>query len=204
MVTRMKKTYKLATIFTILVLLLVILFYKGQPKTLYDQFKLWKTSMDNTKEFMITDVSKSSFTDKIIIEISAQKFGENLKIRKIENMDKQDADTYIDEKRFETDSLFYTVPSPYPDVITQIIVCPDEFHPIINETEDKDRGLIFYILYAGERFNYGVCSEDLIRYKSILAFIYCKDKEELYQVELFTPVDEFNQTSIDMIESFRC
>lgn len=67
---------------------------------------------------------------------------------------------------FLLESLFSPTDSPYPEVLTNVIQCPEECKPKTKETENG----IIYTLFAGDRFTYGICAQDLVAYYSSSAF----------------------------------
>ena len=85
--------------------------------------------------------------------------------------------------------MYRDINSPYPGSVSNKISCQEKYKP--QEIENH------YELYSNERLNYGVCSEDLIKYKTYLQFLKCN--EEFYTIELFIPIDQ----KIEFIE-FEC
>ncbi len=87
------------------------------------------------------------------------------------------------------DSIFIEIPSPYPGELTQKIECPLEFLP---ETFEYPDGLgKAYYLPAGERRNYGVCSNDLVKYHSIYVLKYCKGGRFLEEIQFFSETSDW-------------
>ena len=103
----------------------------------------------------------------------------------------------INEKVFIINSLYKTILSPYPGQISHQIQCTDEFKPV--EVSKKT-----YLLYAGSRFTYGVCSWDLIKYRALMHFIYCPKQNKLYQIELFIPLEEYYENYADKLIETSC
>ena len=101
---------------------------------------------------------------------------------------------------FVINSLYRGISSPYPGVLSNRIECPEEFKPAKIENDPFD----YYIIYASERFTYGVCSWDLIKYKSIIYFLYCDKVNNLYHIKLFVPLNENILSYIDLLDSIRC
>lgn len=62
----------------------------------------------------------------------------------------------------------------------------------------------YYILYANDRFTYGVCSDDLVKYRAIFYLVHCKQSNELYQIELFISPEEFTHSLVDELQLFDC
>lgn len=92
-----------------------------------------------------------------------------IKIAKTETEDHQ---KFIHDRKFSLNSLFVPTTSPYPEVITNIIECPDEFKP---KSQALEKGEIF-TLFAGERFNFGICVSDLVKYSAIYGIFDCGQK----------------------------
>jgi hypothetical protein len=104
---------------------------------------------------------------------------------------------YINDKKFLFESLFLPTTSPYPEVITNIIECPSEFKP---KVRNINNGAV-YSLFAGERFNYGICVKDLVMYQSEYGIFDCKGKG-IFEIRVFS---NSNKEKIKQIlESFKC
>lgn len=115
---------------------------------------------------------------------------------KIDRTKISDHNKYIEDRKFLFNSLFLPTTSPYPEVITNIIECPNEFKP-------KERAVgngFVYTLFAGERFNYGVCSRDLVKYNSEYGIFDCKDKG-IFEIRVFSKDRERIK---QIVESFKC
>lgn len=108
-----------------------------------------------------------------------------------------DATKYINDKTFLLNALYEQTKSPYPEVITNTIDCPDEFKPVKINT---GFGTV-YSLFAGERYNFGVCTKDLVKYTALYGLFDCGNKG-VFEVKLFS---SNGLPAIQMImESFRC
>jgi hypothetical protein len=82
-------------------------------------------------------------------------------------------------------------------VITNTIDCPDEFKPI---KQDFGGGTV-YKLFAGERYGYGICTNDLIKFDSYYGLFDC-GRKGIFEVKLFGPVGGAGIENI--IKSFSC
>ena len=125
-----------------------------------------------------------------------------IKISKINDVGKESSEYYINYQLTMINSVFELKTSPYPGIITREIVCPEELKPVeVNTTELNST---YYLMYSTNRYSYGACSWDSIKYRVIFLFRYCENKKELYQLEIFVPVDEFNENYEKMAENIRC
>jgi len=123
-----------------------------------------------------------------------------IKVNIFKNIDKEKANIYISDKIVLINSLFKEIRSPYPGALSNRIGCPEEFKPLRISNQPLD----YYILYASSRFTYGVCSFDLIEYRSILYFQYCDKQKSLYQIKLFIPVDQDLSAYERLLKPIRC
>ena len=171
-------------------LLLAIIFRPDQP----DILEIFGP------DFRITEKTE----DKNFTRFTATNGSAILKVGHARGIDVAKARQYIDEKRFGIESLYRSMPSPYPETITRTIECPDEFKPAFNMTESEHQDSFIYVLYATERFTYGACSDDLIKYRAIFYLAYCREGNEIYNIELFMHPDESVNKFVSMVQSFRC
>lgn len=125
-------------------------------------------------------------------------------LKRITNLAEDSANSYIKEEKFKLESVFDPIRSPYFEVLTKKIECPEEFKPLTAESTHPNNKVFYYILYANERFAFGVCSKDLIKYRAIVAFTYCKNTRDLYHLKYFIPNQEYNETAEETIKSFSC
>lgn len=177
--------------------------YKNQePRNLKDQLKLWRVTLTKAEKFKIEnpkDINKDSY------RITAKSGNDIIKIKRLTDFDNNDKKSFIKNELLSIDSLFEERVSPYPESITNEVICSDTYKPQKEEIHSTKYEATFYFIYAGERFNYGVCSEDLIVYESIYSLFDIKNKPEAYQLEIFTPKNnpESKKEELrDIIKSF--
>lgn len=126
---------------------------------------------------------------------SLEIISKDLKITIVKSVSENNS-KFINDKKELLRLLFEPTTSPYPEFITNIVKCGDEFKP---KKQVVKNGVI-YNLYAGERFNYGVCSKDLVRYYSRYGIFDC-GRKGIFEVNLFSTDD----LKIDkIIKSFKC
>lgn len=152
----------------------------------------WGVSLD-ASSFQLSSFTKDKTRFSEVERLEAISSEHTLKIDRTKIADHK---KYIEDRKFLFGSLFLPATSPYPEVITNIIECPDEFKPKIREVGN---GTI-YTLFAGERLNYGVCAQDLIKYQSEYGIFDCKDKG-IFEIRLFGNEKREIQSTI---ESFKC
>jgi len=123
-----------------------------------------------------------------------------IKVNIFKNISQEKANIYISDKIVLINSLFREIGSPYPGALSNRIECPEEFKPLRISNQPLD----YYIIYASSRFTYGVCSFDLIKYKSIIYFLYCDKDENLNQIKLFIPLDQDISAYEGLLKSIGC
>ena len=80
---------------------------------------------------------------------------------------------------------------PYPEFLTQETACPARFMP---KRRTMENGFA-YTLFAGSRFTYGVCADDLIEYKAVIAFLAC-GSARAQKAEYFIPRTDPNADAL--------
>ncbi len=176
----------------ILLIFLVILGIMFRSSNLESRLKGWGISLDiyNFKLLSFTK-DKTSFSK---VEKLEGIFSETKLF--IDKTEIEDHKKFINDKKFLLESLFLPTTSPYPEVITNIIECPDEFKPKVKMVYN---GTI-YSLFAGERFNYGICAKDLVKYYSEYGIFDCGTKG-VFEIRLFS--DDNNKIE-SIMRSFKC
>lgn len=127
-----------------------------------------------------------------------------IKIQIVSGLSDEEALRYVDNQRYLVDNLFIKQKIPYPGPLTNILECPKEYMPKIEEEHKTDSLRVFYYLYANNRLTFGGCAEDILNYAAVSALIYCKEKKEVYKVEYFTPKENPTPEYKEIVKSFKC
>ena len=184
-----KKLFGFGVLCPILLLIIGLVFLYGG---ISGHLLRWRISL-NLSNFKLISYFQDKTSFSKVEKLEARDANTTIKIHRI-NID--DHKKYIADKQFLFSSLFLPTTSPYPEVITNIIECPDEFKPKVKTVYN---GTI-YSLFAGERFNYGVCSKDLIKYYSEYGIFDCATKGVF---EIFVFSDNTNKIE-RIMQSFKC
>jgi hypothetical protein len=110
-----------------------------------------------------------------------------LVVKTYTQLDDSTAKTIVADKRFLIENLFKTQPSPYPDVVSNSVNCPDQFRPVPHDTANATMWRFAYTIYANDRFIFGECSDDAIFYSTAYIFIYNQKEKILNEIKYFTP-----------------
>lgn len=154
--------------------------------------KKWQIDIDTTElAFENFSKGKTKFFEKEKLEIRRE--GIIVRITKVKTSSPR---KYAEDKKFLLESLFSQTAAPYPGVITNVIECPEEFKPKIVEAENGT----MYTFFAGERFTYGICTQDLIVYYSTYGIFECKN--DIFEVNVFS--EKEGEEPERIVESFHC
>jgi hypothetical protein len=113
---------------------------------------------------------------------------------------------YIRGKIAGMKALYDNIQSPYPGLLSNEIVCDARFKPTYT-TFVTPGGIEVYQIsgFLNERYSFGSCVEDQIRYKDMRMLFSCKTKKQLYDLEFITPITSSAQDAFDsFVKSVRC
>ena len=114
--------------------------------------------------------------------------GQILKIDVFRGVEKSSAEALQQEGIINLEALYENALSPYPGDISREIVSGKRFKPRFFRRELHGRFHPYFLLFASERLAYGAAAADLIRYKSLLGWLYCEPGERFYKVRYFAPL----------------
>lgn len=103
------------------------------------------------------------------------------------NINDSTATKMMTDKKFLIENLFLTQPSPYPDIVSNQVECPERLKPAPFDTAFSDIRIFAFRLYANDRYIYGECIDDVIRYTSAYILIYNLEEKILTEIKYFTP-----------------
>lgn len=126
--------------------------------------------------------------------------GQIARLRIREGHSAETASQFVAEQKALLLSIFDSRLPPYPEFLTRESGCPQEFLPI----ERSNHLGTYHLLFAGERFGYGVCTEDLARRRAAIGHFYCPDVRRLFSLEYFIPPDAELATLVGIFDSLRC
>lgn len=142
--------------------------------------------------FIVTQKSENSFL--------AERDGDVVKVKIRNEGNEKDAKEYILSQAALLRGLFVPQLPPYPEFLTQQNACDEKYYPQSRKNEYGD----FYVLFANDRFGYGICADDLIEYKAGLGIFYCQNNNSVVKVEFFTGEDENVGKIENFMNSFQC
>lgn len=185
-------------------LILSIVLFSFRSRNLMDTLNDLDVSININGVYKVTGYKIIEDSSRHIKSIFAKSDKDIIKIEVLGGLTEKGATQYITDQRSSIDSLFTGSLSPYPGILSHTLECPEEYIPKVEEEQVEDSWRIFYYLYANNRLTFGGCAEDVLAYVAVLAFIYCKDKNEVYHIEYFTPKDNLTTEYKEIIKSFKC
>jgi hypothetical protein len=176
---------------------IILVFFAGiylfLNKTIAGRILFFGVKMD-VQGLSLKDVYSNVEGNTKVDWIEASGGGETLFLGK---SNPENSSKFIDDKIYSLMALFDPSMSPYPGAITNTIDCSSEFKPVlVNSKIGK-----IYQLSAGERFGYGVCAKDLIKYNSLYGLFDC-GKKGVFEIKIFGDPEDASINS--KMLSFTC
>lgn len=116
-----------------------------------------------------------------------------LKIQVICNITKESEKILLADGIMSLEALYANALSPYPGDISKRIVSNKKFVPKFFSKTVNDRNYTFFILFANEWLGYGVRTEDVVKYKSLIGWLYDEETERFYKIRCFVPLETKNE-----------
>lgn len=110
-----------------------------------------------------------------------------LRLETIADLDPDSAATLMREGALGIQALYANALSDYPDDLSQKVATPPRFRPVFVETVSGEVPRAYFLLYATDRLTVGAASDDTATKRALLGWVYCKDDQALYRIEVFAP-----------------
>jgi len=150
-------------------------------------------ALENGAEFTLRKNVLREGQQRVYRTIEAHRGDCVLKIEMIGGIDEESAASHIEERKLLIGTLFESVPSPYPGVISHTIAVTNESALKIVTARVQGQTEEIYLLPSNDRFTYGPLEEDLIRYRGGVMFHYERDSQSLYRLDLFVPREAYEE-----------
>lgn len=153
----------------------------------------------------LKNFEKKFSKDSELMNVSNWKKGKrSFEITTIKNLKTSEAEKLIKEKRNAIRNLFDPKLSPYFQGVTKNVVCPKEYWPKITEKNDKEKTNIVFVMDANKRRVTGVCNDSSKYYKLIKVLLFCKNKENLHEIDYYIPKEDFNVDDLQSVSHISC
>lgn len=134
------------------------------------------------------------------LSITGKKEETVLRVRVLSEQTPELSERYTKGQSILLEAQYDTRLPPYPEFLTNKTGCAARFLP---RRVDGPLGPI-YLVHGDERFNYGLCSDDLLKYKAGLGIFYCAGTRKTFQVEYFTGLEDSFEDIEAFMRSFEC
>ena len=123
------------------------------------------------------------------------------------NIEQHETETIIKNHTIQMYTLYEKAVSPYPGEISNAISCTQEYRPTYFTEQKGGRETHVFTGYASSRLTFGVCTDDIVANRALVAMFYCEEQKRLYKLELFTPIgvpiEKFNEEA-GLIRAMPC
>lgn len=130
-----------------------------------------------------------------------------VRIYKVPDLSMEKAEEISKTAKMNILGLFDTAKSPYPGVISDKVVCADEFKPKTSSVKFADNYEVELISSnLNSRMQYGDCNSEQLNYKVYVLMFYCKNSKSWLQTEFFTDFkSSLNEEYFNnLFKSIRC
>lgn len=194
----MKKYFLVITIIAVVAGVAAFIIYNQDPVK-----KLQSTL--NSKGFQ-TEIKDATFQGHSSKKISAAKDTRQVDIQIVENVNQNDSPsiqeglttpvTYIEQK--------FVVTDPYSGKKSELTV-PTELQPVKKDMTIAGQGITYYTVWANEILSLKIFSKSEASMKGILSVYYCPKISQALRVEIFDPIDKFNeQDALSLFSDLYC
>jgi hypothetical protein len=127
-----------------------------------------------------------------------------VKIEAVPNLDRENADRLVRESLMSVDALYASALSPYPGDISKQIVSDTRYQPEFVRTNVQGLAFSYYLVYANARLGHGAVTPDVVKYRSLIGWVYCESSQTLFKVRHFVPLPAGRDELESFFLSFRC
>lgn len=128
---------------------------------------------------------------------------ETMRVKVVNDINRVEADDMIESSMILMESLFDATAVSYPGVLSNEIVCNEEYVPIKSHVRHKGEVLQYFVVYLTSRLTYGGCTDDLTAYKGVIGWKYC-GHNQLMQMEIIYPKKEYSNNAIEKLKKNIC
>ena len=126
------------------------------------------------------------------------------KIEVLEHIEAADAETLTQDGLMGIEALYANALSPYPTDLSNQVTTDPVFRPRLFRATNAPVTYTYFLLYANDRFGYGATTKDMVKFKSLVGWLYCPSRQEFFKLKLFAPPETSDRTMEAMFTSLRC
>ncbi len=126
----------------------------------------------------------------------------NIRIKLIRASSEDALHAYADDRIAMYRSVFESKRVDYPGQYSRVIECPEKYQPKFMVIDNEEFIAKVFLGFANKNKVSGACVADLISYRHIYGFVYCKAKVTLYELDHFSATN--SSASDRFIKSLTC
>ena len=113
-----------------------------------------------------------------------------IQLRFIPAQDGDVAEAFIEDKLALFKSIYQSKRVDYPGQFSKVIECPDQFKPNYFPGSVAEGKLGYFLGFANKNKVPGACVADLVSFRYFYGLLYCKNRSEVIEVEVFFNLNE--------------
>ena len=122
--------------------------------------------------------------------------GVTVQVKQIRSSGDEVAMTFIGDRLALFRSIFEQKRVDYPGQHSRVIECPEIYKPQFFEKNGEEYYLAYFASFASQNKVAGACLPDLVAYRYLYGFVYCKKQRQLFEI------DHFSDPKLDAIPGF--
>jgi hypothetical protein len=127
-----------------------------------------------------------------------------LKVEVFSGLDKEAAETLLQDGIMSLQALYANALSPYPGDISHRIESSPELRPRFLSRTLRGATYSYFLLFTNERLAYGASSQESARYRSLLGWFHCEPAGNFYKVRIFKPLASAPQDLEELFLGLGC
>ena len=187
----------IAGVLFLLACLLLVQHYAGRGgRTLGDRAPAIGLSFPGGKEFSIRKDAQRPGATESSRSMEAGRGNTLLRLEIVSDLSEDQAAQTTAARLAMIQSLYSSLPAPYPGMVTSTIAVADSVRPVLREITIGGVVVPLYILTSNDRHTYGAMAEDSVAFRGGLCFLYNKATRTLYRLDYFIPRQEFTEEAL--------
>jgi len=129
---------------------------------------------------------------------------EIIKVEAIAGIDGEAAEVLLDESILSLEALYAAALSPYPGDISKQVAPNSKYRPRRDETTVGATKRTWFLLFANDRMAFGAATPESVRYRALLGWFHCAERETFFKVRCFVPRTTKEEALVALFLSLQC
>ena len=127
--------------------------------------------------------------DEKVVQYEYADENERLSVTQTRNIDHISAIELIKERVFMFSALFEEQRVGYVGQHTQYVECDAQFKPLLQEADINGLKIAYFSGFANDRYVPGVCEDDAVSSRFIIALSYCNSDRSLLEIDYYRKLE---------------